>query len=244
MGVSEKRDPVRRKRKHLLYGLIDGLAGLMRQAVKHIAVDRPDAACAYLLDDIPGLLEGLLAVDRLLDLVIEILHPDGCAGHADLGERVVLLGGQIVGVHLDADFRIRIEAEPAAQHLVQCHHVLGPQHCRRTAAKVQCGNPAFRIDQTGNRFHLVFERGQVSLQRIVPQGLLCVAAAEPAKPIAPRNVDIQGQRLAGLQAAQPACIGFTVDASMKMRGGGVAGVARSRATVLADEIFLHLLPLS
>jgi hypothetical protein len=94
MGVSEKRDPVRRKRKHLLYGLIDGLAGLMRQAVKHIAVDRPDAACAYLFDDIPGLLKGLLAIDRLLHLLIEILHPDGCAGESDFGERIIFLGGR------------------------------------------------------------------------------------------------------------------------------------------------------
>ena len=67
MGIAEQRDAVRIERYHLFSGSFDGLHALVRQAVQHVEIDRVDAATAHGLNHFAGLLEGLFAIDRLLN---------------------------------------------------------------------------------------------------------------------------------------------------------------------------------
>ena len=66
VGVVEDGEPVRLERKGLFERLAERLRRLVRQAVDQINVHRVKPVSAHPLDHLPGHLEGLDAVHRLL----------------------------------------------------------------------------------------------------------------------------------------------------------------------------------
>ena len=78
----------------------------MRQPVQHVEIDRVDAATAHGLNHLAGLLEGLFAIDCLLNPGIEILDTETDACDTQFGECVILGFCQVVRVHFDTDFGI------------------------------------------------------------------------------------------------------------------------------------------
>ena len=65
---------------------------------------------------------GLDAPDDLLDVGVEILHPDGGAVHPRSRQRVDAGGVDLVRVDLDREFGIRRKAEGLMQRLGQITH--------------------------------------------------------------------------------------------------------------------------
>ncbi len=76
MRIAEKRNAVRIKRQDLLDGLRQRFQRLVRQTIKKVAIDRMYAPRPDRIDDGPGLLESLDAVDRLLNLSLKILYTE------------------------------------------------------------------------------------------------------------------------------------------------------------------------
>src|SRR4029079_16037157 len=73
--------------EHLQSRALDAVAGLVRQTVDEIDIDRVDAIAAEGNDGALRFLERLAPVDRRLHFVVEILHADGDPRHAGTGKR-------------------------------------------------------------------------------------------------------------------------------------------------------------
>lgn len=68
MGITEKRDAIRIERDDLVHRLLQGLAGLERQAIKNVAIDRMNAPRPHRIDNGFRLFERLDSVDGFCTL--------------------------------------------------------------------------------------------------------------------------------------------------------------------------------
>jgi hypothetical protein len=78
----------------------------MRQAIEDVRVQRLDSMRPERLDRVARDLVALDPADRLLDVVVEILDPDGGAVHADLASAVEAGFVDLVGVDLDGELGV------------------------------------------------------------------------------------------------------------------------------------------
>jgi hypothetical protein len=96
-----------------------------------------DAVRAERLDGVARDLVGLDAADDLLDVVVEILHPDGGAVHAQPGQRGQPGFVDLVGVDLDGELGPVGQWHGVGDGMSQIAHLVGSKQRRRTAAPVQ-----------------------------------------------------------------------------------------------------------
>jgi len=75
-------------------------------------------------------------------------------------------------------------------------------------------------------------------------GRLGVAPAVPAQGFAKRDMQVEAQRLIGVQRLQPVRISRRPNTVAEVRCGRIARVSRNGAGVLADEIWCHVVPQS
>ena len=111
VGVGVHREPVGAEREDLVDAVGEPLERLAREAVDQVEVQRLVAELAGGVDERLRHLEGLDAVDELLDLRVEVLHP-----HRDPVPAVAAEDGEVLGrrhprVDLDRDLGARCRAE-------------------------------------------------------------------------------------------------------------------------------------
>ncbi|MPL74108.1 hypothetical protein SDC9_19918 [bioreactor metagenome] len=203
MGIAVKRHPVRTERQQLLHRFRDLRRRLVRQAVEDVGVQAGDAAVADHVDGGLRHLVALLAADHLLDLRVEILHPDRGAVEPAFRERIHPRGVDLVRVDLDREL-----GTLAHRHGVEdrgrdaAHHVGGHQR-RRAAAPVQ----PRQGDARGQPFlqHLQFaqQRLGIGAHRLVALRALGAAGAEPAQPAAKGDVHVERDLRSGGDCLDP-----------------------------------------
>ena len=239
VGIAEERDAVRRQGRREVDAAQQVGDPLPRQAVHQVEVDAPDAGRAQALDRPRHHLEGLDAVDRRLHGGGEVLDAEAGAGHAGLGEGPGLFRVQGPGVDLDRDLDRRVEAEGRAQAVGQAPEVVARQHRRGAAAPVQLHHARAGRQGSGNQLGLLQQAPGVVRDRLVAPHHLGVAAAVPAHLRAEGHVQIERKPGLRRQAAEPPKIALGGDPGVEVRCRGIAGIARHRAAVAAQKLWIH-----
>lgn len=150
-----------------------------------------------------------------MHFVIEVLNAEARPRHADGGKRIIAAVVQIIGVHLDADFRCEPEGEVTPQTVHQALHVLRLQHGGRTAAEMNSTHHRVRRNKHANRRNLLLKCFKINCNRLVFQRVLGVTGAEPAQPVAIGNMQIKRYAIPVAKRAEPAAIGAIIDSSWK-----------------------------
>ena len=137
----------------------EALGRLVRQAVDEVDVDAREPQRARRADEVPRGLEGLDAVDRGLDLGIEVLHAHAQAVEPQRRERLEVPRRRHARVDLDADLRVRRELEALPDAAAETGQQLRREVRRRAAAQVElddlsaaarCGSESARPAAAGS----------------------------------------------------------------------------------------------
>ena len=226
MRIAIKGHPVGREREQLLHRLGDARAGLVRQAVEDIGVEAVHAPLPDHLDRLAGHVVALRPPDGLLDLLVEILHPDRGAVHAAGGQHVEPLAIQFVGVDLDRELGVVDEIRHLVHLVDQRAHEIRRQQRRRAAAPVQARqlHPARQMPL--EQVELGLEGLDIGLDRCKRRGALRPAGAEPAKPATERHMQVERYRSVFRHGVDPGGEMPRCNRIREMRGCGVARVPR------------------
>jgi hypothetical protein len=237
MSIAEQRDAVRRKRQHLFDGRHQPFFGLQRQAVECVDVQRMDAGGAQRRDHVAGLFEGLRPVDRFLHGVGEILYADACACHAECDKAFQSLVGHVGGIDFDADFGLGADVEMLPQGARKAFKIRLAQHARRPPAEMQMRQPELAAGGFPHSRQFRDQRADIGFDRRVFEGVFGVAAAEPAKPVAKRDVQIERDGFACGQLPKPRPRDREAVLVGEMRRGRIARVARNAAALTGKDTF-------
>ncbi len=197
MGIAVGGDAVRAQGDDLAQRGVETLHRLQRQAVDQVHRHRLETRLAGRLYQVEDLLLALHAVDRLLHLLVEILHAETQAVEAlgaQLGDAFAADGarvdfdGELVGIAL-------VEIEMLAQAVHHLAQLLAGQVGRRAAAQMQLGELARPVEQRRLQGDLALEILQVLHGAVGLLGDDLVAGAVVAEALAERDVDVHRERL-------------------------------------------------
>jgi len=241
MRIAIDRQPIRAHRDHRVECLGETGVGLFGQAINQIDVYRAHAAVAAGLDHRQRVLDALDAVDRLLHIGIEILHPEAGAVEADACQCMDV--GRADRARVDFNRKIALgrgaEMELAAQGFHQLADQLGSEEVRRTTAKVQLDDIAVAVKQRRNQGDLTLQPMQVGGTTTVVMGDDAVAAAVKTGADAKRHMHIQRQPtrdrvlVAGARHFTELRLAKT---GGKLRRGRVRGIARPGPVIAAQQV--------
>ncbi|QTK78550.1 hypothetical protein AT6N2_C0688 [Agrobacterium tumefaciens] len=239
MGIAEKRDTIGVERYDLIDSCFQCLAGLKRQSIKNVAIDRTHAPRPHGVYHGFRLLEGLNPIDGFLHFVIKILHAEARPRHADGGKRVIAAVVQIVGIHLDADFWCEPESEVTPQTVHQALHVFRVKHGGRAAAEMHGTHHRIGRNKRADRSNLLLKCLKINSNRLVFQRVLGMAGTEPAQPVAIGNMQVKREAIPVGERTEPAAINTIIDSPMEMRSGRVAGVTRNGPGIFGKKRGTH-----
>ncbi|MNF49977.1 hypothetical protein D3C84_312620 [compost metagenome] len=240
MRITVGSNPVRAQGNDLGKGDVETLHRLQGQAVNQIDADRLELRLARRRDQRINLRFTLLAIDRRLDVGIEVLHAKAQAIEAQLAQRMDLFAAD--GARVDLDGKLMVVAVVHVECLVQAIHQVGQlflgQIRRCAPAQMQLRKLARAVEQSGLHGDFTLEVGQVFDG---PMGFLgndFVAGAVVTKAFAERNVDVHRQRFRhrGLVAVVGGTL-IVVNGKrlMKLRRRWVRGVARPGPVIFFDQ---------
>ena len=225
MGIAVKRHAVGRQGQKLLHRIGDARAGLERQAIQDVGVQTGHTPRADAFGDVAGQVIALLAPDGLLDLGVEVLHPDRGAVHPRRGQRIQPGIVDLVRVDLDRKLAIRRHRRDSKDRPGQIAHQVCGQKRRRPAPPVQPRKRhAARQDRPKQR-DFGFQRLDIGHDRRIRRGALRATGAKPAQPAAEGHMQIQGYLAAFGYRLDPARKNAGIDVRGKVRGGRIRRVA-------------------
>ena len=193
--VVEERDALGPDVQHALDGVREARAGLVRQAVDQVHVDRSHALLARPVDDAARQLLGLDALDGLLDLGVEVLDAHRDPVEAEVREDADLLVGRDAWVDLDGDLRAVRQVEARRDRAEETLELGGREARGRPAAPVELLDLAPADPRLLEPRELRLDGAEVALTPLVRPRDLHVAAAEQAQLRAVGDVGVEGERL-------------------------------------------------
>ena len=224
MGIAVKRNPVGADRQQALHAVGDPRPGLVRQAIEDVGVQAGDAAVPQPLGDPAGDVIALDPADRRLDQRVEILDADAGPGHPGGNQRVHPRAVDLVRVDLDRELGALGQRCGGAQGLGQPGDLVRSQQRRRAAAPVQPGDPdsggQMRLEERDLGQHGV----QIGADRVRVASALGAAGAEPAQPLAERDMQVERDLAPGGNGVDPRRHLGGADMGTELRCRGIAGV--------------------
>ena len=224
MGIAVKRHPVWVQRQKLLHRLVDARLGLVRQPEQDVGIQALDPGGAQHVGRVARDVKALDPPDRLLDRIIEILHPDRRAIHPRPRQRVDARLVDLVRVDLDRELGTLRERRDLGHRARQIGDHLGRHQCGRAPAPVQARQPDALGQVLREKLQFRFQRLDVIRDRFRGLRALCPAGAEPAQPATERHMQIQRYVLGGVERLQPSPMYIGPDGLREMRRGRVARV--------------------
>jgi hypothetical protein len=208
------------------------------QPVHEVDVDAREAERARVLDQPLRLLDGLLAVHRVLHLGVEVLDAHADAAEAEAGERLEVRARRDAGVHLEGLLGVGADREAGRDEAVQALELRGREVGRRAAAEVELHDLLRAAgERVGGEADLLLEAREVALDDRVVAADDDVAAAVRAERLAERQVRVEREGRRALPAgAVDVAGGGARDLVHEVRRGRVRGVARAGAVVLRREL--------
>ena len=191
MCITIERDPVGVEREQFFDALRQAGGRLMWQAKQDIRVEAPDVARADHLDHIAGDLKALSPTDHLLDFGIEVLNTDGRAVQSRLGQRIQTRCVDLVGIDFNGKFAVcghRCHIEDRASE-IRYHSGLKQRRC--ATAPMQARQPDSMWQMLCQQAQFVLQRLQICRNGANALRALRTAGAEPAKPAAEGDVDVE-----------------------------------------------------
>src|SRR5262249_11866842 len=182
---------------------------------------------AALLDELPCLLEGLTAVDALLDRRVEVLDAHADAVEAEPGEGPDLADAGDCGVDLDRRLDASRPGQTGLDRLREPGELIRIEVRRRPSPEVDLDDLRTGGQQGANAIELQLHRAEVSLDERLAPGDEHVAAAVVAEVPAERDVDVDGCRTRARAAERLPGLGLA-ERPLPVVGGGIAGVAGDR----------------
>ena len=197
----------------------------MRQPVDEVEIDVRHAGGTKPRDRALDHFGRLDPVDGGLDFRVEFLHAETGAVEAERPDLPDHLIGERTRIALDRDLGIGFELEALAQARHHGGKVPGLEHRWRPAAEMQVRNRHPSRQRGGD--HVDFEKQVLNIggYRRITRRQLHVAAAIPALLFAKRHVQIERDRLVGVEPAEPFAILACRKMRREMRRGGIAGVS-------------------
>ena len=191
MGITEKRQPVRQKPHRQIDRTDDVIDTLAGQTVHEVEVDGIDTGIPQVLDGGGGGLERLHAVDRLLDVPVEILNAQAGAGDAGLGQGFRHFPAERPGVDFHRHLGIGGETETLPDGAHERREILLGKHGRRAAAPMHMDDIGGCRHGVGDQGQLLVEHGGIIGDRLMALDDFRVATAIPAHGGAERHMEIK-----------------------------------------------------
>ena len=208
------------------------------QAVNQVHVDAAISPAPRVIHQPRGLLAGLDAVDRLLHVVIEVLHAERDAVEAERRQRVEMLACRHARVGLERELGAGQRREVPQQSADQLVELRGRVVRGRAAAEMQLRELPALGELAGEQLDLAAQHSEVGNRDVLARRDDRVAAAEEAALLAERQVHVQrerrvAQRVRGGEALEVVVL---ADTFVELHRRRVARVARPRTVVSREEI--------
>ncbi len=210
----------------------------MGQSINQIDIDRLEARFAAQVEYRSGHLIRLNAMDRFLYDQVEILNAHGYPVESQAPEHLDLGFRSCARVHLDADFRVLCEGKAVPDVVKEVLHLGGTEIGWRAAAPMQLHHGPGMIESQCNRVDFPTELLEIRVQHFVVFVDHDIAAAEKAKALAEREVNInrdRRRRLSGIGFDKSPLKIVRAESIDPLGSGGVAGVPRPRHVVSVQD---------
>ena len=233
VGIVEDGEARRVGLEHLFQGVVEALTVLMWQAVDEIQVGGTKTQFAGSLQHGADEVVVLLAVDRDLDLLVEILHAKTDAVEADFPQHVQHGELDLARIHLDADLPLFGEMEVLPQHGHQSAGLGFIQIGGRAAAPVQLGHQPL-LEQRGLCLDLLLEVIEVLVSLVAVTGDHLVAAAVVAELVTEGDVHVKRQVARRILARGLDEVRIT-EALVELQRSGIGGITRAAVIIFFDQ---------
>ena len=238
VGVVKDRETIRIDLKNAIKGPTEALDALERQAVDQIDGDGFEAFTTSGVQYPQRLLIGLDAIDRLLHLLLEVLHPETHTVKTDFTQQGDGVRFNFTRVDLDGVLAgiVVVQVEALAGFAHQRAHFVVADEGRCTAAPVELIHGARFIEQFALHLQFTEHPLQVGCRLAAVLGHYLVASAVETDGVAERNMEIERQRIAaGVAVFRVLRVLLCAKTLMELHGGRIGGVARPGFVVALDQ---------
>ncbi|MNH06467.1 hypothetical protein D3C79_658340 [compost metagenome] len=212
---------------------MEALPVLVRQAIDEVEIGGAEPQCPGTLQHGADEVVVLLAVDRDLDRLVEVLHAEADAVEAQLPQHIQHVDRYLARIHLYADLALVREPEVFAQHGHQAAGLGFIQIGGRAAAPVQLGHQPV-LEQRRLGLDLLLEEIEVLIGLVLVTGDHLVAAAVVTKLVAERDVHVERQIARRILLGGVNEVRIT-EALVELQRGGIGGVTRTAVVVFFDQ---------
>ncbi len=232
MCVAEQGDAIRFEIDHGVERRGEARLGLPRQAVHHVDVHVIEAERTCLRDEPSGLHHRLVAPDRVLDGLCEVLHAEADGVEVEVREGLDLRRARRSRIELDRAPCVLVDGEVAVDRADQGSQRARRKKVWRAAPERDLGDR--RPERPREHRHLGGELVDVpDAARRIP-GRDDVASAVRAQALAERDVHVQRDGRGGLRQPNELGLDPVGGDRPELRRGGIARVSGPTARVLGQ----------
>src|SRR6267142_4689381 len=241
MRVAEKGYAVRREANDLIHVVSKRAGGLIGKAVNQIDVDAVEAEIAGGEKQVARQFVRLNAVDRLLDICLEILNAHAETIEAQLAKSFKMCARSHAGVNLDANLTAGIEMKMLFRESEQILDLLGRQVGWRAATPMELDHRAIFRNAAADAPHLLLQHVEIGRCDALVFLNDDVAGAKEAEAFAEGNMHVE-------RNGSFATFGFFVyaleigraEGIVPDRSRGIARIARSGTIVFCEKFFADM----